>query len=409
MVTDHLELRTSTAAESSEVLELLASVFLEDLDDESLAAQQLIFEPERAHVVADGGRPVATGGVLTREMTVPGAVVPVAHVTGVGVAPTHRRRGLLSRIMDAQLEEISRLGTEPLAALWASEGSIYGRFGYGPAAWHVSYSILTSETALPGQAPPGRLRQVRPRDALGQLADVYDRVRVERPGLSGRPGNWWEHLTADPKEMRRGRSAQRAVLYEDGGAVQGYGIWRVKDSWSDAGPDGEVDVTEVVAATTDAYAALWRFLLSIDLTRTVRYGGAAVDEPLPHLLTNPQAMRAKLAPSVWVRIVDVPSALTARRYAAPVDVVLEVSDALLPANAGRWRLVGDRSSAKCERTDAAADLSLDVRELGAVYLGGTSLASLAAANRVTGHPADAVVQASTAFGWHRAPTTFEVF
>ncbi|MFW6091928.1 MAG: GNAT family N-acetyltransferase [Actinomycetota bacterium] len=407
-MTDQWQLRTSTAAEAREVAELVTSAFLGDPDDESLAAYELVHEPERTHVVAADGRLVATGGVLTREMSVPGGTVPVAHVTDVAVAPTHRRRGLLSRIMDAQLEEISRLGSEPLAALWASEGSIYGRFGYGPAARHVWYSIPTRETALPGTAPPGRLRQVRPGEALEPLADVYDRVRVERPGLSGRPGNWWKHLTADPKAQRRGRSALRAVLYEDGG-TQGYALWRVKASWGDTGPDGEVDVTEVVAATADAYAALWRFLLSIDLTRTVKYPGATVDEPLPHLLTDPQAMRATLSPSVWIRVVDLPGALAARRYAMPVDVVVQVSDTLLPRNAGRWRVVGDRSSAKCERTDADPDLGLDIRDLGAAYLGGTSLVSLAATGRVVEHRPGALVEASTAFGWHRAPTTFEVF
>ncbi len=408
-MSDDLELRTSTADEFPELAALFAGAFLRDMDDEPLAVEELVHEPERTHVVTDGGRLVATGGVFTREMTVPGAVVPVAHVTRVAVAATHRRRGLLTKVMNAQLAEVSRLGTEPVAALWASEGAIYGRFGYGAAAWYSSYTIPTRQTTVSGEAPAGRLRQIRPRDAVEELADVYERVRVDVPGLSSRPGRWWEHLTADPKESRRGRSAQQAVLYEDGGAVQGYGIWRVKGSWSDTGPDGEVDVSEVVAATTDAYRAIWRFLLSIDLTRTVKYRGAAVDEPLPHLLTDPQGMRITLSPSVWARIVDLPGALSVRRYAAPLDAVLEVSDPLLPGNAGRWRVVGDRSSAKCERTDAAPDLSLGIGELGAAYLGGTSLASLAAAGRVTEHRPGALAEASTAFGWHRAPTTFEIF
>lgn len=408
-MTDHLEPRISTPDEFREVAALFGDVFLRDVDEEALAALELIHEPERTHVIEDDGRLVATGAVVTREMTVPGAVVPVAHVTAVGVTPTHRRRGLLTRIMNAQLADVSRRGTEPLAALWASEGAIYGRFGYGVAAWHSWFRIPTKETALPGRTEHGRLRQVSPRDALDRLGEVYDRVRVDRPGLSGRPGKWWEHLTADPKAHRHGRSALRAVLYEVDGDAEGYAIWRVKDDWSEIGPDGVVDVREVVAATPDAYAAIWRFLLSIDLIRTVKYLGAAVDEPLPHLLTNPQGVQASLSPSVWVRIVDVPSALSLRRYATPVDVVLEVSDILLPDNAGRWRLVGDRSSAKCERTDADPDLSLGISELGAVYLGGTSLVALAGANRVTEHRRGALLDASTAFGWYRAPTTFEVF
>lgn len=408
-MTDEFELRIARDDEIPQLGELISGAFLNDPDQEVLDVERMIIETDRTHVVADGDRLVATGGVLTRDMTVPGAVVPAAHVTGVAVAATHRRRGLLRRIMTAQLKTIRDLGTEPFAVLWASEDPIYSRFGYGAAAWHVEYKIAKSETSLPGEPAHGRFRQVVPRESRDELAAVYDRVRVQRPGYSNRPGRWWEHLTADPKARRRGMTALRGVLYEVDGRAKGYALWRVKGGWNEIGPNGEVAVNEVVAENPEAYAALWRFLLSIDLTRKVKYLFGAVDEPLAHLVTSPSGLVPSMHPSLWVRIVNVPAALEARRYAAQVDVVVEMSDDMLPDNTGRWHLAGDASSAKCERTDAAPDLSLDVRTLGAAYLGGTSLLSLAEAGRVTEHRQGALSEASVAFGWYRAPATLEIF
>lgn len=408
-MTTEFELRTCTADDFPQLAELIAGAFLGDAEDEAIDVYRFVNEPDRTHVVVDAGQMVATGGVFTRDLTVPGAAIPVAHVTAVAVAPTHRRRGLLTRVMNAQLGAVRERGTEPVAALWASEGSIYGRFGYGAAAWHVSYTIPTSETTLPGQTPPGRLRQSAPRDVLAELAEAYDRARVDRPGRSSRPGKWWEKLTADPKSRRSGMSALRAVLYEVDNRVDGYATWRAKGGWNDTGPVGEVQVGEVVAASAEAYAAVWRFLLNIDLTRTVRYNFGAVDEPLPFLVTNPTGLGSSVSPSLWVRVVDVPAALAARRYATSIDMVLEVSDTMLPGNVGRWHLVGNGSAAKCVVTDAAPHLSLDVRELGAAYLGGTSLQSLADASLVTEHQPGSIAAASAAFGWHRAPAAVEIF
>lgn len=408
-MTADLELRTCTLDDFDELAVLITGAFLGDVEEGVTDLHRLVHEPDRTHVITDAARMVATGTVYTRDLTIPGALVPVAHVSGVAVASTHRRRGLLSRIMSAQLEAIRDRGTEPVAALWASEGAIYGRFGYGAAAWHVHYTIPTTETTLPGQTPGGRLRPAVPNEVIEELAEVYDRARVERPGYSGRPGKWWQRLIADPKSRRRGYTALRAVLHEVDGRVDGFALWRAKGGWNDTGPAGQVDVSEVVATSTEAYTSLWRFLLSIDLTRTVKYEFGAVDEPLLHLVTNPSGLAGMVGPSLWIRIVDVPAALATRRYATPVDVVFEVSDAMLPGNAGRWHLVGDATSAKCEATDAEPHLSLDVRELGAAYLGGTSLRALADAGLVTEHRPGSVDAVSVAFGWHRAPATIEIF
>lgn len=406
-VTHHLELRTATDDDLGPLVKLASNAFLKDAEEGYEEYIRPIWEPDRTHVMTDGERLVGTAGVLTRDMTVPGAVVPTAHVTAVSVASTHRRRGILRRLMAAQLADVRDRG-EPIAALWASEGAIYGRFGYGLASWHAAYTISRLEMTVPGE-PAGSLWQEEPRDVTSELAAVYERVRRDRPGLSDRPGPWWEHLTADPRWDRGGRSSLRAVLYRVDDRVDGYALWRVKGGWSDTGPNGEVTVVEVAADGAEAYAALWRFLLSIDLTRTVKFELGAVDEPLAQIVTNPSGLGLTVEPALWVRVVDVAGALESRRYAAPVDVVLEVTDAVIPDNTGRWHLAGNGSSAKCQPTGAAPDLSVDVRDLGAAYLGGTSLATLAAAGRVTEHRPGTLGAASVAFGWHRAPQSVEVF
>jgi predicted acetyltransferase len=401
-------MRTATAEDLPELSTFVSGAFLHDPEEETLDLFRLVDEPERSHVITDDGRIVGTGAVLTRQLTVPGAVLPAAHVTAVAVASTHRRRGLLTRIMTTQLDGVRAQG-ETIAVLWASEGAIYGRFGYGLACWQAQYDIPTRETMMPAGPPTGRLRQAVPRDVIDELAHVYDRVLLERPGRSSRDQRWWKFLTADPKPWRRDMSAQRAVLFEAGDSVDGYAIWRVKGGWSASGPSGEVAVSELVAATGEAYVALWRFLLSIDLTRTVKFSFAALDEPLPHLVSNPSALETHVSPGLWIRLVDLPGALSARRYAAPLDVVMDVTDALLPYNAGRWRLLGDSSFAHCERTDAAPDLSLETRILGAAYLGGVTLHSLAAAGLVVEHTPGSLAAASAAFGWHVAPASWEIF
>jgi predicted acetyltransferase len=408
-VTTDIELRTCTDDDFSAVSELVAGALLMQTDDEALASRRLVFEPARTHVAVEDDRIVASGGVFTREMTVPGTTLPVAHVTAVGVAPTHRRRGLLTALMTDLLSSVRSAGTEPVAALWASEGAIYGRYGYGLASWNVEYEVVTRETTVPGVTPPGRLRQVVPAEERKSMAEVLDRARGAYPGVSSRPGGWWERRTADVASRRGGWSAERAVLHSGEDGVDGYAMWRTKGGWGPSGPIGEVLVTEVVAETRSGYTALWRFLLSIDLVRTVRFAHAAVDEPLAHLLVNPGGAVRSTGPGLWVRLVDVPAALAARRYAAPLDVVIEVTDQMIPGNAGRWHLVGDRSSSYCEHTTAAPDLTMDVGGLASAYLGGVSLHSLFDAGLVGEHRPGCVATVSTAFGWDRAPRSWEIF
>jgi predicted acetyltransferase len=409
---DPYRLRTlETIDDFAQVAGVLSAAFGEDFPDEELEKDRLVFEPTRDHVIehADDGV-VANAGTYTREVTVPGAVIPAGHVTLVGVRPTHRRRGLLTRLMAHQLRQIRERG-EPVAMLWASEGRIYQRFGYGLAALRQSMTIDTREVHLIHPATPdvGRLRDASPSEVRKDLQQVYDRVRVDHPGWSSRDENWWAWRLSDAPGRRQGYTERRALLFDGPAGLDGYALWRRKGDWSQTGPTGEVHVVELVAATPEAYGALWRFLFSVDLTRTVQHGFSAVDEPLRYLVNEPRGLASTISDSLWVRIVDVPAALAARRYAAPVDVVVEVTDGLLPDNAGRWRLTADATGATCAPSTDEPDLTCDVAALGAGYLGGTPLGALAAGGRVRELRPGALAAAATAFGWHRGPSALDIF
>jgi predicted acetyltransferase len=415
---DELQLRTATAEDFPAIWAVLEEAFGQDMAEDVAGLDRVVFEPERDLVFVDGDTIVANAGAYTRELTVPGAIVPGAHVTLVSVRPTYHRRGLLTRLMHRQLRDIREAG-EPVALLWASEGRIYQRFGYGLASYRLNLEIDSREVALLPRvlAGEGRLRSAPPGDVRKELIGLYDRLRAQRTGWSSRDSRWWDKTLGDPASQRHGATVLRAVVFEAAEDVEGYALWRTKADWDEGGPRGKVHVREVVTASPRAYTALWRFLLSVDLTRSVDYWAAATDEPLLHLVNEPRRLGAQLGDALWVRVVDLPAALTARRYAAPLDTVIEVNDSLLVENSGRWRLRTTGSGwdsttgaqLNCEPTDEPAEVSCEIADLGAVYLGGTTLAALAAGGRVRELRPGALALASAAFGWYRQPSTLEVF
>jgi predicted acetyltransferase len=358
-------------------------------------------------LVADDGRVVATGGAYSRQLTVPGAVVPCAGVSWVTVSPTHRRRGVLTAMMRRQLTELHEQRREPLAALWASEGGIYGRFGYAPATQRGNLRGRTRDMAFrPGvDLGTGTVAPVDADALRTGAARVHEALRRWVPGNFDRDERWWDRILRDPAAQRHGASARRFLLHtEAGGEVTGYASFRVRSRWTgDGEPDGTVLVDEVRARSTPAYAALWRYLLDIDLVRSVEYGYAPADDPLRHLLADPRALQARPLDGLWLRLVDVDRALSARRYPAPIDLVVEVRDAFCPWNEGRWRVAGHPAGGYCGRTDLDPDLVVDADALAAAYLGGVSLGTLQAAGRVTEVSPGAVTLAATAFSWPVVP------
>ncbi|MEU4239980.1 GNAT family N-acetyltransferase [Actinoplanes sp. NPDC026619] len=405
---DSVRLRQATADDHSAIVGIEGYVFHHDLDDEARELDRRLFEPERSLVADDDGTVVGHTTALTRDLTVPGAVLPAAHVTGVGVLPTHRRRGLLTAMMHRQLTEIAEAGRESLAVLWASETTIYPRFGYGPAATRLQLNAMTREVRITpaAPAPRGRLRLVEPAEAVEELKKVYERARPRRIGWSSRPGAWWDRRVWDPSAWRDGATTRKGVLFEGPDGPEGYAMWRIKDDWDDWGPNAQVRVTEIVADDPGVYAELWRFLFGIDLARSATYDFAALDEPLQYLVDEPRRLGRGYGDALWIRLVDLPAALEARRYLTPFDVVIEVTDPLITSNSGRWRLTAGADKATCVRTTDPADLACSITELGAVYLGGTTLGGLHAAGRVQRLSGNFPAQA---FAWERLPNPIEVF
>ncbi|MEU4979294.1 GNAT family N-acetyltransferase [Streptomyces sp. NPDC021969] len=348
---------------------------------------------------------VGTTGAFDFRMTVPGGnLVPVAGVTMVSVAATHRRRGVLTSMMRRQLDDVRAWG-EPLAVLTASEPAIYGRFGYGAATFGLNAEIDTSRVRL--SVPPGtddvRLRYAAPADVLDACEAVYAQLVPGRPGmLARRPG--WERLALlDPESGRDGASPLQCVLARLDGEVTGFARFRVRPAWGPEGAGGTVVLDDLAGLDPATEAALWRFLYDVDLTSRLAVRGRPVDEAWQYQVSDIRRCRPELRDALYVRLVDVGAALAARTYQTPVDVVFEVEDAFCPWNAGRWRLSGDTKGASCERTSDGADLALSVRELGAAYLGGVPMGSLGAAGRVREVRAGALAEASVAFGSDVAP------
>jgi predicted acetyltransferase len=385
----------------------MSAAFGEQLAGPYLDEPSPVAELDRSLGLWEGDRVVATSGIYSRVLTVPGAIVPCAGITWVTVAPTHRRRGILTAIMRRQLTGLHEEQREPVAALWAAEHPIYGRFGYAPATFRGGLTGATERLRLRPDVDPGdgRVDLVSADEYRAAAIALHDRLRRAVPGNLDRDPRWWDRALRDDDDTRKGGAPRAYLLHtEPDGEVTGYAAYRVKGGWTDHGePDGTLTVEEVRAATTPAYASLWRVLLSVDLVRTVRAPMSSPDDPLFHLLADARALHRRPVDALWVRLVDVDRALAARRYPAPIDLVLEVRDAFCPWNAGRWRLSGHPAGAYCGRTDRDPDLILGVEELSAAYLGGVSLATLQAAGRVSEVSPGAVTLASTAFSWPVTP------
>jgi predicted acetyltransferase len=235
---------------------------------------------------------------------------------------------------------------------------------------------------------------------------VHEDAFETRPGFFRRDELWWDRYLWDPESARKGASPLRCVLAEDDAGPRGYSLYSGRGDWDEDSflPTGTINVRELVATDPAASAALWGDLLSRDLTAEIHARVRPVDDPVQFQLADPRRLRTVLSDALWARITDLPAALTQRRYASPVDVVLDVRDSLLEENTGRWRLRADESGqASCDPVDADADIEVGIAELGAAYLGGTRLGALAAAGRVRQLRSGALRQLSAAMSWDPAP------
>ena len=361
---------------------------------------------ERMHAAWSDGSIVGGAGAFAFDLSVPGGDLPTAGVSVVGVYPTHRRRGVLRSLMRAQLDDAHERG-EPLAALWASEETIYGRFGYGLAAFCGEIKLAHEYTSFAQQfEPEGTIRFLEPDEAREAVPPVYERVRALWPGMFSRNDLWWEHREIkDPEERREGAGPKRWVVYERDGSVDGYAVYRHKPGFEEGTSTAELRIIEALAATPTAERDLWGYLLSIDWKATVRAFLLPPDHALFFLLATPRRLRYRMGDGLWVRLVDVGAALSGRKYAGDGAVVFDVHDEFCPWNEGRWKLEDGAAA----RTDDDADIALSARSLGSAYLGGVSFSALARTGRAEELTDGALMRADGLFRWDRHPWCPEIF
>jgi predicted acetyltransferase len=365
------------------------------------------FAPEvdfdRTWAGIDDGQVVGTLRSFATELTVPGpAFVQAAALTNVTVSATHRRQGILTRMITADLEAAARRG-EAVGILIASEYPIYGRFGYGPAVELATYKVNSSDVRFrrPSLGTVERVEAARMRQ---EAPEVYERFRASQPGAIQRSERWWDARLRIVDVPGDKDAKSQCLLYRSpAGEVEGYVLYTGKQNWESMRPQGTLELQELCSVTSRAYQRLWQHCCDVDLMTVIEAENRCVSEPLPFLLADGRAVQQKTRHDfVWVRVLDVESALAARSYGAAGRLVIEVDDPL-GFGAGRFLLEAGPSGVQCSRSAAPADLSMPVDVLGSIFLGGTSIHALAEANRLDEHRPGGLAQASSMFGSLRPP------
>lgn len=404
-----IRLRGMEPGEARRFLEVTETSFGAGLPDDVFEDLRHTIETDRSTAAFDGDTMVGTTSAYSLSLTVPGGEAPCAGVTMVGVVPTHRRRGVMTSLMTNQLREIAERG-EPLAALWASEDAIYGRFGYGAASLQALIDIPRARTRLLDESPiDGTLRLVDQDEALKTFPEVFDRVRVERPGTFRRSEKWWRHrILRNPTSDEHGPFF-RALLEHDGEPAA-YAVYQVHGQWERGVARGYVQLREVMAATPEAHRDIWKFVFGIDLVESVKSAAFFLpsDHPLLLLLAEPRYLGFLSSNGLWLRIVDVPAALAARGYEGAGSISFEVHDPVLESNSATWRLEAADGKGEVEKAGGDGDVRLGIAELGALYLGQFTFAQMRAAGRIEGS-ADAIGRADDLWRTRVAPWCPEIF
>lgn len=372
--------------------------------DEELAISKEITEFDRTLAFFDRQEMVATAGIFSYEMTVPGGgTLPCGGVTRVSVLTTHRRRGLLTAMMRRQLDDMHERG-ELLAALYASEAPIYGRFGYGLATYQTATEIERSHAAFSTTATGGgRLSMIDVPAAVDAFTQVWEQARRNQPGMLGLDQRWIRNELTDLEQHREGASPLYRVLYQTDGNPAGFAIYRIKMEWDPSGPNGTLRLRRLITATAEAYAALWRHVLEVDLMARVTAEMRPVDEPLRFLLADSRQPKTRVEDGIWLRLVDVGRALAGRRYGVQGRLVLRVRDSFCSWNDGHFELNGGPSNAECKPCAGNPDLELTAADLAAVYLAGNRFHTLREAGRVEEVRRGAVALADAMFTTDRTP------
>ena len=406
-----ITLRTMGPDEVRHFLEVTEASFGASLPDDVWEDIKHTVEAERATGAFDGEAMVGTAGAYSLRFTVPGGEVPGAGVTMVGVLPSHRRRGVMTKMMRAQLTDIRERG-EPIAALWASEDAIYGRFGYGAASVQALIDIPRHRSTFLDDSPVrGRIRLLEIDEALKVLPGVFDEVRKKTPGMFARSEPWWKHrILRTPGPREEGGPVFRAVVEHDHKPT-GYALWQVHQRWEKGVSEGAVEVREVMATTHRAHLDLWKMLFGIDLVQSIRTTSHFLpsDHPLQLMLEQPRYLKFMLSNGLWVRIVDVAAALEARSYATEGKLKLGIRDTVFEDHSGTWEMDVAGGRARVTKGTGDADIDLSIAELGAMYLGQHTFVRLAAAGRIDARDAATIRRADDMWRTEIAPWCPEIF
>ena len=406
-----MEIRQPTLEELPAFIRCTGTAFGEPPDAAAIEEALLVLEPERTLAAFDGDRLVASACAFSFELTLPGAArVPVAAVSFVGCLPTHRRRGLLRRLMERQLDDVAARG-EPAAILTASEASIYGRFGYGIATQYLSATIDVPGAAFhPGVSIGGAVRMLDKAELATLLPPLYERLTRDRPGEVLRSQGWWDSYLVDTETSRRGASERFYVVHRDHeGIDDGLAVYRCRPDWVGNRPRGKAEVAGVLGLTDEATTTLWRYLLDLDLIVAVDVTEVPLDDPLPWLLADVRSFQVnRLGEQVWVRPLDVETLFSTRTYSGPGNLVFELTDPFRPQCAGRYLIeVDDAGRGSCSRTSGSAggiDLHLDASALGSLVLGHPGrLTHLARSGRIRPMSAPALARADALLSTPQPP------
>ena len=379
----------------------IEAAFGEELSPSRLELERSTFEPDRSlGVFTSDGEVVGSSGAFSFELSLPGGTsAACAGVTAVSVRQDHRRRGLLTAMMHRLLAQADERG-EPFAALWASEGGIYGRYGFGPAIPTTRIEVARDRLVLRDPVSAAQVRVIGAAAAVGPVAELYERARSQRPGLLSRSAAWWHRLLVhDPVDERDGAGPRTIAVLPDGGYV----VYRLQPRWERDVPSGTVRVEELVSLHPRATAQLWTYLGASDLATTITAQGRPTDDPLRSMVVDPAHVHVRSGSPVYLRILDVPAALEARRYLADEQIILEVTDPLFPARSGRFEVAVTDGVAQVTRTDAAADVALGIEALGSLCLGGVRPTVLRQAGRLDERRSGAVARSERLLASDQAP------
>ena len=391
-----LEMRTVTPDEFAQWVRVESRAYGNRLDDDPEVLRPH-FDLDRSIAVFDQGDIVGGAHSHKLQMSIPGASAVVAGVANIAVQPTHTRRGVMTRMMHHQINDIHERG-EPLAALFATESVIYRRFGYGVGSVHERWKIDRQYNGYArSYESPGRIVFVDPVDITKELPEVFRRSTMDRSGVFQRASHQWERDSQAPEHTQGGQGGLFYAAYENGGKVDGYVTYRTTGT--------TLVVNELMAATNEANAALWRFCFDLDLYNSTEALKRPVDDPLPWMLANPRRLQRSTSDGLWVRLIDVGTALNLRRYMQSDRLFLEVRDDLCPWNAGRFEIEGSSEGATCRASSSSPDLLIGVSDLASVYLGAVSFSTLSQAGLVDERTPGALLRADRMFAVRYKPWT----